>query len=132
MTWEALGHYTPVARRHHECQLCEWDIPAGSTYIKVPGLFDGDFWTYKAHPICDAVLSAIDDGTAADEGTPDPYAFRQLLAHIENIEKVPYQLTPAHKVGFKVNLELPPEDQGFFDYDRWVHTGEDDCVRCEL
>lgn len=129
MTWEMISEARPKARKDHECQLCEWPIPAGTVYIRVAGLHDGDFWTYRAHPICDSVMVAIDDGGVADEGTPDPYAFRQLLAHVTSIEKVPYQLTPAHQVRFKVELVLPPEDQGYWDWDRWVHTGED-CPVC--
>ncbi len=123
MSWIQLSASQPTARKDHQCQLCEWPIPAGTIYIKSVGIFEDDMWTYRAHPICQAVLDVIDDlGTSQDEGTPLPGGFRQLLAHVITLEMVPRQPPP----GFKADLKMPP---GEFTWDSWDHLLED-CLVC--
>lgn len=127
MSWQSLDHSTPMARKDHECQLCEWVIPAGSVYVKHVGIWEGDFWTYRAHLICDAVHTEIDDGTSADEGTPDPHGFRQLLAHVVSLHMAPNQTGS----GLHPVLEVADE-LGFFDWDSWSHPFNlPNCPRCE-
>lgn len=130
MTWDPIRDTTPVARKRHICQLCEWDIPPGTMYRRVDAILDGSsFHSYKAHPVCDAVLMSM-HWDAGENGTPEPSIFHDRLRHVGSVEFEAYQLTPTHTVCYKLVMS-DPDELGFWDGDSWNHGGlEDDCPRC--
>ena len=58
----------PTARKEHRCNYCFGPIPAGETYSRWTGVFDGEFQSNAMHLECDKQYN-IDD-TYSDGYTP--------------------------------------------------------------
>jgi hypothetical protein len=50
---------THKAKKQHKCKLCGEKIEKQINYIKVAGLFDGDFFSFKAHKLCNDFRNQI-------------------------------------------------------------------------
>ena len=83
---------TVKARKDHRCDYCETQIPAGSTYFKWTGIYDGDFNAGKAHHECDAVARWASDGEWEVSKETLEYALarvpRDELPAIDGIERL--------------------------------------------
>lgn len=117
--WEPLTHLHLVkrARKSHRCQLCDYDIPAGSSYFTATGLWESDIHVYKAHVICQYMYRSEvwEEERTWDESTPEQGAFRDVLAHVK-------------WMGHDTVVMLP----GFNEGDQWnCQPGhEEPCLRC--
>lgn len=76
MSWKHIRDATPVARREHQCYLCEQPIPAGEQHVRRVGRNDGGFDSFRMHAYCD-VLSR--DWDEYQWESPDSAEFRRQL-----------------------------------------------------
>ena len=53
MSYTQLSESRHVARKKHVCMWCGQHINAGEQYIRLSGVYDGDFQVNKFHPECD-------------------------------------------------------------------------------
>lgn len=75
---EFYSRYFPKARKEHVCEMCGETIPAGETYCREVGKFEGDFFCRKLHEKCffalDEYLRQSDDGEFSYYGIADWWA----------------------------------------------------------
>lgn len=75
---EVLSTCTVRARRPHVCDYCGHVILRGEQYVRACNKFDGRLYTWKSHPHCDRLASALWDYVDHDEGM-DAYTFRDAV-----------------------------------------------------
>lgn len=56
------------ARKEHRCDYCGLKIDIGVVYNKTVGIFDGDFYTFKAHLPCQELTSLMKMHDHEDDG----------------------------------------------------------------
>lgn len=79
MSWTHLNDSTPVARKPHQCYLCEHEIPVGEKHLCRTGI-DGEVRrpvTFRMHLGCHELTKGWDED---DWECFDPSDFRELLA----------------------------------------------------
>ena len=61
---------TPVARKPHKCCECGLDIPKGVKHHLQKGVYDGSFYTWRAHADCAELYWRLnrDRGVGGDWG----------------------------------------------------------------
>lgn len=65
------------ARKHHTCGMCGRTIPKGTTYLRQAGVYDGDFYSNKAHEDCAEMWQRVYHDFCYDEGMP--WDFKEVL-----------------------------------------------------
>lgn len=60
-----------IARKEHECEMCNDKIRIGERYIRGVGKYEGSLFTRKLHVECDKVFSEFVEDTGADEYSYD-------------------------------------------------------------
>lgn len=83
MSWTHLRDSRPVARKTHQCSLCEYPIPAGERHVYRTGTLDGELSTDRMHGRCAELADRTyeDDG---DWGCHDAAEFRRVLEEQQN------------------------------------------------
>lgn len=61
MSWIYIEDKSPQARKPHTCFLCEYDISAGSKYIRRTGTSDGSLLTFAMHLECEDLTKDWDE-----------------------------------------------------------------------
>ena len=47
------------AKVQHKCELCSQNIDKKTDYIKVAGVFEGEFYSFKSHKVCNDFRNQI-------------------------------------------------------------------------
>jgi len=84
------------ARKSYNCISCRASIPKGSIYVRINGLWDYGFATYKMCCNCSIVTDAIDK-----EGLSEDYALdcvRQYLLDIKDDYDNPVEIAEQFKL----------------------------------
>jgi len=66
----------PVARKTHQCGLCELDIAKGEKHVARVGTGNGSIYTFRMHVACEALTQDWDE---FEWEANDPALFRQAL-----------------------------------------------------
>lgn len=66
----------PVARKAHQCGLCELDIAKGERHVARVGTGNGSIYTFRMHVACEALTQEWDE---FEWETNDPAEFRSRL-----------------------------------------------------
>ncbi len=85
MSYDFHNEATHKAIKSHKCSMCGEIIDIGEVYIRGSGVFEADFYHYKAHQACNKLrndvlhLGEYDDGLPLNFGDFEPegraYAF---------------------------------------------------------
>lgn len=75
---EILSLCTVRARRPHVCDYCGHAILRGEQYVRACNKFDGRLYTWKSHPRCDRLASALWNYVDPCDGM-DAYTFRDAV-----------------------------------------------------
>jgi len=88
---ETLSESKQQARKAHGCSVCLGRISPGDEYVRQAVVDGGDFWTWKAHGLCDAAFHKAWDWRSHDidnnpnwdeEIAPLVWAFFDALAAV--------------------------------------------------
>lgn len=75
---EMLSTCTVRARRPYVCDYCGHAILRGEQYVRACNKFDGRLYTWKSHPHCDRLASAVWNYVDPCDGM-DAYTFRDAV-----------------------------------------------------
>lgn len=75
-----LDERRPVANKRHHCNGCLGVISPGEHYV-IQKIVDGsEFWTWKAHELCDAIhLQLTRSHHYFDDEFPDPCEVHEVI-----------------------------------------------------
>lgn len=59
MGWDCYTETKPKARKPHRCDQCFQNVDIGELYLRVEGIWEGEFSKYKSHIDCQKVADAI-------------------------------------------------------------------------
>jgi len=61
------------ARKPHKCDVCGVDIIKGMSHVRSSGVFDGQWWSSRAHHDCADMHCHHNDGRSPDDQCDDYY-----------------------------------------------------------
>jgi hypothetical protein len=106
------------ARKQHKCSECGWTIEPASQYVKISGLWDGE-WTHSKQ-----CLSCNEIGDRFVQETDCCYAIGQLYSELQDSEILDYDRetkTWASKVDWlKIASQSPLKCVGLQKDEHWV------------
>ena len=70
---ETLSYKNVEARKEHKCNFCGGIISKGETYLYSAHVDGGEFYTWKSHSHCSALVSYLDMDYDNEGVTPDSF-----------------------------------------------------------
>ena len=95
---EFVRSYHPRARKPYLCGECRGAIPAGATYTRIVGRWEGEFWTFTVCDGCEALRESVHT-TEMQRGCDPRHAWAPYGGLEEAIKDGGYGLIPG-RLGF--------------------------------
>jgi hypothetical protein len=67
-TFHEFSRGVHVARKTYGCEVCWERINPGERYVRITGKVDGDFGTWRYHPVCLEMRQAVPCGESIRDG----------------------------------------------------------------
>lgn len=102
---------THVAKRTHKrpCDACGYPIEAGDRYIKISGVFEGHFFSFKMLEICWDIICTREQNEFNPEDWPDYLeAWKEEVVYMDNF-RPSWPSIPTHtlRTFFKLRIDYP-------------------------